>query len=66
MDEIMFELKAVIRTEDAHLAQAKNYLEAYNLKTGLLINFGSRSLEFKRVLNNSFKPDNPENQDMAN
>ena len=51
--KIMVELKAVIKLEDVHLAQAKNYLEAYNIETGLLINFGSRSLEFKRIFNNS-------------
>ncbi len=50
--EIMVELKAVIELEDIHLAQAMNYLEAYNIKIGLLINFGSRSLTFKRVHNN--------------
>lgn len=49
---IMVELKALIRLEDAHLAQAMNYLEAYNLQIGLLINFGSKSLQFKRVHNN--------------
>ena len=53
--EIMVELKAIIQLEDVHLAQAINYLEAYNMKTGLLINFGSKSLQFKRVLNNKFK-----------
>ena len=46
---IMVELKAVIRLEDVHLAQALNYLEAYCMEVGLLINFGARSLEFKRV-----------------
>ena len=46
---IMVELKAVIKLEDVHLAQAINYLEAYNMEIGLLINFGARSLEFKRV-----------------
>ncbi len=51
-DKIMVELKALIRLEDVHLAQAMNYLEAYNMQIGLLINFGSRSLEFKRVHNN--------------
>ena len=50
-DQIMVELKAVILLEDVHLAQAINYLEAYNMKTGLLINFGSKSLTFKRVTN---------------
>lgn len=48
--KIMLELKAVIRLEDVHLAQAINYLEAYGMDIGLLINFGSRSLEFKRVM----------------
>ncbi len=47
----MVELKAVAKLEDAHLAQALNYLEAYKLETGLLINVGSKSLEFKRVTN---------------
>jgi GxxExxY protein len=49
---IMVELKAVIKLEDVHLAQAMNYLEAYKMEIGLLINFGARSLEFKRVHNN--------------
>ncbi len=48
--KIMVELKAVIQLEDVHLAQAINYLEAYNMQIGLLINFGSRSLQFKRVM----------------
>jgi GxxExxY protein len=51
-DCIMDELKAVIQLEDVHLAQAINYLEAYNMEIGLLINFGARSLQFKRVHNN--------------
>ena len=54
-DVVSVELKAVIRLEDAHLAQAMNYLEAYDLEVGLLINFGARSLEFKRVTNKKFK-----------
>ena len=49
--EVMVELKAIILLEDVHLAQAINYLEAYGLLVGLLINFGARSLEFKRVIN---------------
>ncbi len=53
--EIMVELKAIIQLEDVHLAQAINYLEAYNMKTGLLINFGSKSLQFKRLLNKKYK-----------
>lgn len=55
---IMVELKAVIKLEDVHLAQAMNYCEAYNLPIGLLINFGARSLEFKRVYNTK----HPENK----
>jgi len=49
---IMVEIKAVIALEDVHLAQAMNYVEAYNMDVGLLINFGARSLQFKRVHNN--------------
>ena len=51
-EKIMVEIKALIRLEDVHLAQAMNYLQVYNLKIGLLINFGAKSLEFKRVHNN--------------
>ena len=47
----MVELKALIELEDVHLAQAINYLEAYNIEIGLLINFGAKSLEFKRISN---------------
>jgi GxxExxY protein len=54
-EEIMVEIKALIALEDVHLAQAINYLEAYNIKTGLLINFGSKSLTFKRLANKKYK-----------
>ncbi|TDB69145.1 GxxExxY protein [Arundinibacter roseus] len=47
---IMLELKAVIQLDDVHLAQAINYLEASKMPIGLLINFGSTSLQFKRVM----------------
>ena len=50
-DIIVVELKALSKLEDAHLAQALNYLESYKLETGLLINFGAKSLEFKRITN---------------
>jgi GxxExxY protein len=50
--KIMVELKAKIELEPVHLAQAMNYLEAYEMEIGLLINFGGRSLQFKRVHNN--------------
>jgi GxxExxY protein len=48
---ISVELKALVALERVHLAQAINYLEANNLETGLLINFGAVSLEFKRLTN---------------
>lgn len=54
-DIISVELKAIINLEDVHFAQAINYLEAYNLEIGLLINFGERSLIFKRLNNKKFK-----------
>jgi GxxExxY protein len=56
-DIIMVELKALIKLEDVHLSQAMNYCRAYNLPIGLLINFGAKSLEFKRVYNLNH-PDN--------
>ncbi|MFO0477889.1 MAG: GxxExxY protein [Bacteroidota bacterium] len=56
---IMVELKAIIKLEEVHLAQAMNYCQAYNLPIGLLINFGAKSLEFKRVYN----VNHPENKD---
>ena len=49
-EKIMVEFKAVIQLEDVHLAQAINYLEASGMQVGLLINFGNRSLQFKRVM----------------
>jgi GxxExxY protein len=49
------ELKAITKLEDVHFAQAINYLEAYNLEIGLLINFGETSLNFKRLTNKKFK-----------
>lgn len=50
-DKIMLEMKAVIHLDDKHLNQCRNYLECYNLPVGLLINFGSSSLEYKRIYN---------------
>jgi GxxExxY protein len=58
-DVISVELKAVIKLEDVHLAQAINYLEAYNIEVGLLINFGSKSLEIKRLINTKYKMSEP-------
>ncbi|HRI00887.1 MAG TPA: GxxExxY protein [Saprospiraceae bacterium] len=51
-NSIVVELKALIKLEDVHLAQAKNYLTAYNFDIGLLINFGATSLEYKKVFHN--------------
>ncbi len=55
-DKILVELKAIIQLENVHLAQAKNYLDAYNMEVGLLFNFGSISLQFKRLGNSKFIP----------
>jgi GxxExxY protein len=55
-DKISVEIKALITIESVHLAQAINYLEAYNLEVGLLINFGNIRLDFHRLLNKKFKP----------
>ncbi|MCL4506462.1 MAG: GxxExxY protein [Chloroflexi bacterium] len=48
--KVLVELKALIQLEDVHMAQALNYLKAYRLEVGLLINFGSRSMTFKRLV----------------
>ncbi len=53
--KIVVELKALVNLEDVHLAQAKNYVVAYNLPVGLLINFGAVSLQFKKVYNKKFQ-----------
>lgn len=50
-NKVMVEIKAIEKLEDIHKAQAINYCEAYNIADGLLINFGSKSLDFKRVYN---------------
>jgi GxxExxY protein len=48
--KVLVELKAIIELDDVHLAQVLNYLKAYKLEVGLLINFGSKSLTFKRLI----------------
>ena len=58
-EQIMVEIKAVKELEDVHLAQAINYLEAYGLEIGLLINFGNTSLQFKRVMKPKSKNHSP-------
>jgi len=52
----MVEIKAIKELEDVHLAQAINYLEAYHMEIGLLINFGNNKLQFKRVMKTQPKP----------
>lgn len=59
---ICVELKAVSKLEDIHFVQAMNYLQCMNLNIGLLINFGSSSLEFKRLHNNKFLEGQTKNQ----
>ena len=53
-DQVVVELKALIDLEDVHLTQAKNYVVAYDKPIGLLINFGARSLQFKKVFNSKY------------
>ena len=48
--KVLVELKAIIELNDVHLAQVLNYLKAYKIEVGLLINFGSKSLTFKRLV----------------
>lgn len=58
---VIVELKALINLEDVHLAQAKNYVVAYDFPIGLLINFGATSLQFKKIFNKKYQDKNPEN-----
>ena len=51
-DAVMVEMKAIVALDEVNLAQAMNYVEAYKMEIGLLLNFGSKSLQFKRVHNN--------------
>ena len=59
---ISLEIKALTGLEEVHLAQAINYLEAYNLEIGLLINFGTKSLTYRRLINPKFNQFNHSNQ----
>lgn len=54
-DKIMVEIKAISQLEDVHVAQAINFLEAYNKDLGLLINFGSKNLDFKSITNKKYQ-----------
>jgi GxxExxY protein len=53
-NRIVVELKAIIELENVHLAQAKNYTVAYDFPIGLLINFGSQSLQHKLIFNQKY------------
>jgi GxxExxY protein len=69
---VLIELKAVIKLEDVHLAQGLNYLQAYKIETGLLVNFGAPGLEVKRLFRkhkqatNSLTQSNPDHPDSDN
>ena len=54
-NRLVLELKAIINLEDVHLAQAKNYTVAYDFPLGLLINFGSQSLQYKLIFNPKYQ-----------
>ena len=54
-EKVIVELKALINLEDVHLAQAKNYVVAYDFPVGLLINFGAISLQYKKVFNSKYQ-----------
>ena len=63
---VSVEIKAITQLEDVHLAQAINYLEAYDLEVGLLINFGAKSLQPKRITNKKFKQATQGNPEIKN
>ena len=55
-NKLVVELKALVKLEDVHLAQAKNYTVAYDFPLGLLINFGAQSLQHKLLFNPKYHP----------
>jgi hypothetical protein len=55
-NQIIVELKSLMNLEDVHLAQAKNYVVAYDFPIGLLINFGAKSLQFKKIFDTKYNP----------
>lgn len=61
-NKVVVELKALINLEDVHLAQARNYVVAYDFPIGLLINFGAKSLQFKKIYNQKYNPIIPESR----
>ncbi|MBF0227418.1 MAG: GxxExxY protein [Desulfobacterales bacterium] len=60
-NKVVVELKALINLEDVHLSQAKNYVVAYDFPRGLLINFGSTSLQYKLIFNPKYNVCNERN-----
>lgn len=64
--KVLVELKALVNFEDVHLAQAKNYVVAYDFEVGLLINFGATSLQYKKVFHPIKHPINPQKSNPAN
>lgn len=60
-NKLVVELKALVNLEDVHIAQAKNYVVAYDFPLGLLINFGSQSLQYKLLFNPKYQPKNSDN-----
>lgn len=60
-NKVIVELKALVNLEDVHLAQAKNYVVAYDFPLGLLINFGAQSLQYKLIFNPKYFPKNSAN-----
>ena len=54
-NRVIIEIKALVNLEDVHLAQAKNYVVAYDFPLGLLINFGSKSLQYKLMFNPKYQ-----------
>jgi len=57
-NQIVVEIKALANLEDVHLAQAKNYVVAYDFPRGLLINFGAQSLQKKLLFNPKYQAEN--------
>jgi len=64
-EQVVVELKALVKLEDVHIAQAKNYTVAYDFPKGLLINFGGQSLEYKLMFNPKYHP-KPNSENSAN
>lgn len=54
-DKIMVEIKALSELDNSQPAQTINYMEAYNVEIGLLLNFGAKSLQFRRFINNKYR-----------